>query len=366
MSTNQAFIKAYRQDAAQTAPARPTSIDAPRPSAAVPAISVEYVSVAAGSIAAMADARIPTAAQQPPATGQIRLPAKSESRNDAIHWPACDAPFGRIEQSAASGKRPLSTLIGQRAAVMQRTETVPSSPSSAAFHPATTLASFSWPAVCRTLCQQHGAEFDRVADLLIRQADEARTLIGVIGMFPRLGSTTTLLCLAARVAARGRKAIVVEGNFLTPRLAGWLDAEPTAWWQDVLERHVPVTDAVIRAADEKLDLLPLSTGTSDPLRLAGGLQASATAWALRNAYDLVLVDLGAFFDPESQPIALELVRNMRIDAALAVAGPDGADPRDLATIAEYLGRSGCQLLGTVENRVAQPPTAGSAPPHKVI
>ena len=136
-----------------------------------------------------------------------------------------------------------------------------------------------------------------MADLLIGQAEEGRTLIGVIGLFPGIGTTTTLLCLAARVAARGRKAIVVEGNFLAPRLAGWLDAEPTAWWEDVLVRQVPVTDAVIRAADENLDLLPLGSTTSEPLRLAGGLQASATAWSLREAYDLVLVDLVRFSIP---------------------------------------------------------------------
>ena len=74
---------------------------------------------------------------------------------------------------------------------------------------------------------------------------------------------------------------------------------------------------------------------------------------LRHAYDLVLVDLGTFFDPASQPVVLELVRNMGIDTVVAVAGPEPADPRDMATITEYLEPLGCQLMGTIENRVAK-------------
>jgi hypothetical protein len=39
---------------------------------------------------------------------------------------------------------------------------------------------------------------------------------------------------------------------------------------------------------------------------------------------------------------------------VAVTGPEPADPRDMTTIAEYLEPLGCQLMGTIENRVAKP------------
>jgi hypothetical protein len=55
---------------------------------------------------------------------------------------------------------------------------------------------------------------------------------------------------------------------------------------------------------------------------------------------------------------MELVRNMRIDVALAVSGPDEADPRDVACVAEYLGQRSCNLLGIIENRVAKSAVAG--------
>ena len=70
-----------------------------------------------------------------------------------------------------------------------------------------------------------------------------------------------------------------------------------------------------------------------------------------------ITDLGAFFDPESQPIALNLIRNLQIDVVLTVAGPQPADARDLASIAEHLGRSNCELLGTIENRTSSSDSA---------
>jgi MinD-like ATPase involved in chromosome partitioning or flagellar assembly len=158
------------------------------------------------------------------------------------------------------------------------------------------------------------------------------------------------LCLAKRLASRRRKIIVVEGNFVAPKLSAWLDAAPTCWWQDVLERKAPLADAIIRAADDQLDLLPIRADTEDPLRLVASADTITTAGELRDNYELVLIDLGAFFDPLSQPLAMELVYNMSIDVALAVSGPEGADPRDVATVAEYLGQRRCDLLGMIENR----------------
>jgi Mrp family chromosome partitioning ATPase len=66
----------------------------------------------------------------------------------------------------------------------------------------------------------------------------------------------------------------------------------------------------------------------------------------------VLVDLGAFFDPRSKPVLIEIVRNLGIDAVLGVAGTNETDSRDLATLSEQLAQAGCEPLGTIENRVA--------------
>jgi Mrp family chromosome partitioning ATPase len=349
MTTNHAFIKAYRQDAPQPHVMAPRSADT-RNSSGVPSTHIDYVTVGTTHFAATFDTG--TASQLPETWTFAAPPTPPQSgvAANAMIWPTCEAPFGRIDKTPTIGKRPLSAFTSQRFSTATNGG---NAERRSRLQPATTVASFSWPPVCRKLCQQFGRDFDRVGEMLIRHADQGRSVVGVMGLFRGIGSTTILLCLAARLALRDRRAILLEGNFASPRMAEWLDAVPTASWQDVLERGLPVSDAIIRATERHLDLLPLGGGPSDPERLAESRHVAETASVLRSSYDIVLVDLGAFFDPITQPVALKLMRNMPVDAVLAVAGSGGADPRDLTTLCEYLDKCGCELLGTIENRSAQ-------------
>ncbi|MEX2307123.1 MAG: hypothetical protein WD738_06000 [Pirellulales bacterium] len=320
-NTNQAFIKAYRHDAAQGAPASPAMADAER---AATASVQESASAASGERSALYGPRPLSAAgamspQRPVRAGQEKQPLSSFIARPLNAPPAAqsaDAEFLR---------------------------------------PGTTIASFQWPPVCRALTQQCGEQLDRVADLITVEATAGRSLIGMLGLFPVRGTTTTTLCLAARLAGRGRRVMLVDANFCRPRLASWLEVVPTAGWQEVLKQGTPLADAVIRAKNDRLDLLALvDRKTENAERLVGGLQAIVTAGVLRHAYDVVLFDMGAFFDSASQPIIVELVRNMGIDGVLVVTGPQPADARDLDIVAAQIGRNGCELLGMIENRVAKP------------
>jgi Mrp family chromosome partitioning ATPase len=308
-STNRAFIKAYRQDTADSAPA-------------------------GGNAPAIQNQAIATKREAARVSTSVR-----------------DAAYSTFEPQPHSAKRPLSTFINRPQTPAPATE----NESANFLQPGTTVASLQWPRVCRTLSLQSGPQLDRLVDLLRAQASAGHSLIGIMGLFPRVGTTTTALCLAARAARRVRRAIVVDANFCHPRIAAWVDAAPTVGWDEVLRSAGSLADAVVRATDDNLDLLAIGPKASrDPEPLAAGLQAAVTAGVLRHAYDLALLDVGTFFDPVSQPVVLELLRNMGIDTVVAVTGPDAADPRDLATIHEYLEPIGCQLLGTIENRITKP------------
>src|SRR5262249_24492764 len=128
--------------------------------------------------------------------------------------------------------------------------------------PGTTVASLQWPRVCRTLSLQSGPQLDRLVDLLRVQASAGHSLIGVMGLFPRVGTTTTALCLAARAARRVRRAMLVDANFCHPRIAAWVDAVPTVAWEEVLRNSASLADAVIRATDDNLDLLAIGPKAS--------------------------------------------------------------------------------------------------------
>jgi Mrp family chromosome partitioning ATPase len=317
-STNKSFIKAYRHDQGQ-----PQDAQASRRGGA----ETRTNKTAAG--------RGDAAKTSTVAVTQSQAPGRTAT--------------GRAIGSAE--KRPLSSFIaGPQPTQALRVDT----PEQTTFLRAgTTVASFQWPPICRSLMQKCGSQLDQVTRLLWTRAGAGNSLIGVFGLFSGSGATTTALCLASRAATGGRRVIVGDANFRSPRLALLLEAVPTAGWEEVLKHAAQLQDAVIHATHDNLDLLALGTKLlSDPLPVVGGLQAAVTAGMLRHAYDLSILDLGTFFDPVSQPIFLELVSNLGVDAAIAVAGPDPADRRDLATITEQLDRTGCEFLGVVENRIA--------------
>jgi Mrp family chromosome partitioning ATPase len=311
-TTNRAFIKAYRQDTADESPT-------------------------GGTAPAMLN----------PSSATTRDTALSTATTTTV----VGGPARRSFDPQRSGQmRPLSSFIARP----QMPAQTPQNDNVNFLEPGTTVASFQWPKICRTLNQQSGPQLDRIADLLRAQASAGHSLVGVMGLFPRVGATTAALCLAARAARRVRRIILADGNFCHPRIASWLDVVPTVGWEEVLKHSAPLADAVIRATDDNLDILALGPKAArDPQPLAAGLQGAVSAGVLRHAYDLVLFDLGTFFDPTSQPVILELVRNMGIDTMLTVAGPEPADPRDMATITEHLEPLGCQLMGMIENRVGK-------------
>ncbi len=348
MTMNQAFIKAFRQDAAQPIPAgpahgnmtqRPTLTHAAAQGANALSATVEYIAAAMSAGLIVSQTSLGLGHWDAGFVDTTPAEKVTSSPGRTADVPAS----GRRLDPPTSGKRPLSSFTSPTRP--RPTATL----HSGGFEPGTKVASFHWPGVCRTLLRQHGPEYDRLADRLLSNAAK-HAFVGVLGLFPGSGCTTTLLCLAARLSGRGRRVIIVDGNFSAPQLAQWLDVQTTAFWQDVLAHGAPVADAIVRATSDNLDLLPLASKTRNAFGLVTGPHAARTADTLRTAYDLTLIDLGAFFDAHSQPTLLELVHNLRVDAAIAVAGPQAADPRDLATLGEYLGAQHCELLGTIENR----------------
>lgn len=229
----------------------------------------------------------------------------------------------------------------------------------ATFLPETTISAFRWPQICRSLWDRYSREYLHIADAIVSRTEIEPTrggIVGVASLHAGDGATTTALCLAAALAERQRRVILVDGNFRAPRLAGLLGVQPTTSWQDVLGKGLSVAEAVIRAESDKLDLLPLDLrepNSREPngAKLAESLQTVISAGVLRFAYEIVLVDLGAILAPRSFATIGQLIRGMRIASAVAVTDPKHAQPNDLAVAGELLDETGCELIGLIENRI---------------
>src|SRR5688572_15265510 len=288
-TTNQAFIKLYRHDAAQAGP-RPASADDDRLSAVALGASVEIVGAEVNYGARPANRRpsgdsvFATSIDVLPPSGQAAV-ASTFLFKTGVGESFRTSGQQHSSQRADAGvktKRPLSVFMAR-----QREPQPPVAKSKTALGRAgTTVASFRWPAVCRALAQESAVELSGVADLLVEQAELGQSLFGVMSLFPRGGSTTAAFCLATKLAGRGRRVVLVEGSFYTPRLASWLDVVPTAGWQEVLQDAAPLSDALVHSVDERLDVLLLSgTAPIDPLPTAGSQQATSTAELLRQQYE---------------------------------------------------------------------------------
>jgi Mrp family chromosome partitioning ATPase len=350
MSTNQAFIKAFRRDPPRTAAPAPQQSQPPRARVAVPATE-------------------PLAAF----TTTVEIVAPS------FCWPTAPAPLAPTASSSVLsppqpviGKRPLSSFAPQPISPPEHDSDFDAfdinlldsaAPGSTdldepAFRPETVISAFRWPQVCRSLWERFASQYEHIAELLVARTNREHdrgSIVGVGALHAGDGATTTLLCLAVALAAQQKSVILVDANFRAPRLAGLLGVQPTTSWQDVLEQGLPVAEAVIHAENDGVDLLPLdlrAPAAREPngARLATGLQTSITAGVLRYAYEIVLVDLGAILAPRSFNTVSHLVRNMRIESAIAVTDPKHAEADDLVVAGELLDETGCELIGMIENR----------------
>jgi Mrp family chromosome partitioning ATPase len=346
-NTNQAFIKAYRRDAARASTPAPT----------LSKVLGSRTAAAVGQTVVTGGQQQATVSTQSSAAWETsvefvgpgyRMDVSSPLRPPIVEVESAAAISRPPEREPSIGRRPLS-------AFMNRTniDQAPAEPHvDAAFQPETTVTAFRWPSVCRAAWQRSAADYERVAELVLKQCAAQRRLIGVAGLRPGDGCTTTLLCLAAAIAGRNRRVILVDANFSSPQLAIQLGVEPTTAWQDVLEQGLSVAEAVIRADHDRVDLLPLDSRRLDGPQLAAGLQTSVTAGVLRYAYDVVLVDLGAILAPKSFATTVHLLQNMRIDGALLVADRRHTDEGDLAMATDLLKELDCEPLGIIENRAA--------------
>jgi Mrp family chromosome partitioning ATPase len=355
-STDQAFIRAYRRDAARASTPAPTAPRTKRQPSAISAAfqtSVEYVG-----------AEYPTDSLALPALpiDQMSLDDRSVTVVGSLpSLPKKAIPTPR--QKGSIGRRPLSSFVNRKVADhphadrshVDQAHSIPKAAPALAqseFNPQTTIAAFRWPSVCRAVWQRSALEYQRVAELLLTASTKQKRLVGVTGLRPGDGCTTTLLCLAAAVAGRDRRVLLLDANFHSPQLAVQLGVAPDTGWQDVLAHGIDLEEAVIRAQGDRVDLLPLDVHNLAAAELVLSLQPSITAGVLRHAYDVVLMDLGAILAPSSFATAVHLLRNMRIDSALLVADRRHSDQSDLSMASELLKENGCEPIGIIENRAA--------------
>jgi Mrp family chromosome partitioning ATPase len=135
------------------------------------------------------------------------------------------------------------------------------------FRPAFQVDHLAWAGGCTRLSLAAGLQLDRLADALVAAAERDLKVIGLINCRRNEGCTTMLLCAARRLAERGHRVVAVDADFDSPALAQRLGLLPEAGWEEVLSGRLPLEEVAIESLQDRLTIVPLIDGlsaTGDP------------------------------------------------------------------------------------------------------
>ncbi len=207
---------------------------------------------------------------------------------------------------------------------------------------------FAWPDGCQRFWAAAASELEDLADGVSAGISLGQKVIAVCGCRQGNGCTTLLLCAAERLASRGLKVVAVDADFEQPLLGRRLGLLPEIGWQDVLCGLLPLEEALIESIEERLTVLPLQGQAS------GGVEpencdAAKDICALRNHYDVVLVDLGRFSPAGGLAGRVLNGAGQWIDRAVVVRDVRDSTDSEVDRVSTRLRKAGIAEAGVVDN-----------------
>ncbi len=187
--------------------------------------------------------------------------------------------------------------------------------------------------------------------------------IAVTGSYPHEGSTTVLLNLSICLAQAGMKTLLVGADLNSPDISERFSIDEGAGLTDILLGASPweetvktVTDIIIGGMTldlamltpglDKLNIITRGTLPNKPGELLGTKRFSEFIGAIRDAYDIIIIDSPAVL---SSADAAALAA--QVDGLIVVYNPAQVSDRALKRTCAQLGRMSCNIMGIVLNYV---------------
>lgn len=208
---------------------------------------------------------------------------------------------------------------------------------------------FHWPRNVEVLIASAGNEFSQyTAELEERIAAGRKTLV-VTGFARGEGRSTIVLSLARLLANRGTNVVVVDADLRQPQMAELLGIRPELGWDDVYAERLPVTDALIESPSERITLLPMRSGFSNPRALAGNRTLAGIIDQLKQHFDAVLLDVGPLPDDQDTIDLAAPLTGCKLDDALVVRDRRTTSPKDVQAVCRRLAVLGVHHCDIAEN-----------------
>ncbi|HEX4132395.1 MAG TPA: division plane positioning ATPase MipZ [Pirellulales bacterium] len=314
MSTlDQAFIRAYHKGADDASSRR----------------RVELPAGATGPVRYQAVDVIPHEPVPPP---HVTLPAAKPAAAAiaATHVAPAAIASGSVASAAAS--RVPAKLVGRKATL----------------EPAFEVPHFVWPEIVDSLLAKAALPCAGCGAQLVGRSAEHRKVMLLTADKRGHGCSTAALVIARSVARRGLRVVLVDADLRHPHLAELLGVTSKVSWAGLLTTHQTIDEALIESSWERITLMPLTVdddARQSPPNLAGALQA------LRNHFDLVIVDAGALEDDAAAIDLAAMMLDASIDDGVIVHAGSQAPQEVTRPVARRLTAAGVRRWELVENFV---------------
>ncbi len=209
----------------------------------------------------------------------------------------------------------------------------------------------AWPKPCVDLLHRARRGWDRFIEPLVEASTQGCQCVAIASCMRGEGRTTIALATAKHLAARGQHAVVVDADFENAGLAHSVGIAPQAGWGDVVHGELPLGEALIYSPADNVTIMPWQGRTAQPHPLAKLTRTATCFEALRETFDLVLVDTAPLASGPAIADFVQLAEAIRLDAVYLAYDARFATPKQLKDVSASLERAGIRLAGIIENFV---------------
>ncbi len=211
---------------------------------------------------------------------------------------------------------------------------------------------FSWTPACEDLFSRAKGAWSRFIDQLIERSGQGQKCIAIASAHRGEGRTTVSLALARHLATRGLRVVVVDADLESPNLARACGLSTYTSWGEVLQKELPLGEALVTAVDDGVTLMPWRGSAVHMAQLATSLRTATSFNLLRDHYEFVLLDTMPLVGQTSISDFASFARSIRLDAVYMVQDSRWTLDEQLAATCAKLRRSGLPVEGIIENFVS--------------
>jgi polysaccharide biosynthesis transport protein len=180
------------------------------------------------------------------------------------------------------------------------------------------------------------------SSLLLTQMEQPLRVVLLTSARPGEGKTSVTLNLALTLAQSGRRVVVVDADLRAGNCHRMLGVSNRRGLADVLSNSLPLEEVLQRTAVDGLFFIPRGAIPPYPADLLGSGKMQEVLQALREGFDLVLID-----SPPAVAVSDAEILSVQCDGVLLVLRAQKTPAETVQRMVERLESVGARILGTV-------------------